>query len=801
MKRFLDSLPRWRRPVLVGLAVSTALLVSRIPDLKAEFAPEKLAPLRAEETGHVEALLGAFPDRQEPLLVLLRARDVLAPGPLGYAYQLARALQEEEWVARVESLTTTPMPHAAAPAVDDALTLDLLEESPDTPSLDLAFEAALGRVLATDPRRFPMGLASLATGPIEVGPLVEGPTVDEAERQQIIRAVEASWLVQRRLINADRTLSVLALMPREHIDHNRAEAVVARVEEWIGAHPPPEGVELRVGGIPAVQAEMIHALRQDQVLLVGLAIAGSLLVLLLGFRSWAGVVLPLGAAGMTSGIVVGIMAWTGEPLNLLNNVVPPLLITIGLGDAVHLLVRYREELRREPDRIAAAQRTMRAMAVACFLTSITTAVGFGTLVVSETSVLRGFGLTAALGVMLAYLITVLFLPAALPDFHVRPSVRRRRAGLEVWIERLTRLTVRRPRWVVAVSLVLFVGALAVGSGVHMDGALFDQLEPGSNARETVRILEHELDGVRTLEIGFAGPEGRYASADGIREVAQFEEWLRSQPGVIRVGGPGEVLDELWHGLARDSRRTEGWETPDRAGALAHLAATVAPQVWARSVNPDASRARVVARVRDEGQRTLGALVDRIEERLGASDAVVGGEAYRTARGLVRLMDDLTVSLALAVGAILVMLGLLFKSVRLGLISVLPNVLPLALTLAYMRLRAIPLEASTAIVFSVSIGLVVDGTIHILARYREETRRGSARRKALMASMHASGRAVVIGSLTLAIGFVALLFASFVPIRLFAELSIVAIGAALFGDLLVLPALLALFGPPPTLSKP
>jgi predicted RND superfamily exporter protein len=214
------------------------------------------------------------------------------------------------------------------------------------------------------------------------------------------------------------------------------------------------------------------------------------------------------------------------------------------------------------------------------------------------------------------------------------------------------------------------------------------------------------------------------------------------------------------------------------------------------VSEDGSRARVVARVRDDGQRAIGALVDRIEARLSGTESVVGGEAYRTARGLVRLVEDLTTSLALAVLVIFVMLGLLLRSARLALISVLPNVLPLALTLAYMSLRGIPLQASTAIVFSVSIGLVVDGTIHILARYREEIARGVERRPALMAAMCGSGRAVVIGALTLLLGFIALLFASFVPIRLFAELSIVAIATSLLAELLVLPALLALFGPRP-----
>jgi hypothetical protein len=802
VKPVVDALPRWRRPVLVVLALVTALLVGQIPKLRAVFAPEELVPPRPAEAARIDAVLGGFRGREEPLLVLLQAPDVLAPEPLRYAHRLARTFEARDWVARVESLTTTPLPRPAAPAADEGLTLDTLEDDledgpPREPGPGPALEEALGRVVASDPARFPMGLASLGEGaPVEIAPLVDGPTVDEADRQRVLEAVEGSALVRGRLVDADRTLYAIALVPRADLDEDAAERAVEAVDAWVAEHPPPEGVAARVGGLPAVQAEMVQTLREDQALLVSLAVVGSLLVLLLGFRSWAGVLLPLGAAGMTSGIVVGTMALVGEPLNLLNNVVPPLLITIGLGDAVHLLVRYREELRRDPDRIAASRRTMRAMMGACLLTSVTTAVGFASLMVNDTALMRRFGLTAALGVMLAYLITVIFLPAALPDFRVRPSGPRTGGGLDRAIRRLTRLATRRPRLVVGLSALAFLGAVAVGGGVRLDGALVDQLEPGSRVRETVRILEDELDGVRTLEVGFEGPEGRYASGAGLREVARFEAWLRTQPEVLRVGGPGELVGALWQQLAPGAERAEAWRDPERAAALAALADAAAPETWARRVSEDASRARVVVRVRDEGQRPIGRLIDRIEAQLAGADAVVGGEAYRTARGLVRLVEDLTASLALAVLVIFVMLGLLLRSVRLGLISVLPNVLPLGLTLAYMALRGIPLQASTAIVFSVSIGLVVDGTIHILARYREEIGHGRARRAALRASMAGSGRAVVIGALTLLLGFIALLFASFVPIRLFAELSIVAIATALVAELLVLPALLALFGPEP-----
>lgn len=790
MKRLYDSLPRWRRPVLVALALLSAALMSQIPELEAVFAPEELVPARPEEAALAERAFGGFTGREEPLLVVLEAPDALDPAVLGYLHTAARHFQSRPWAARVDGLTVTALPHAPRA---EAVGLDELDEA--DPATDPETEDALSDIVGSEPTRFPMGLASLSRGAPALGPLVEGEDLDEAERAAIVEAVE-SGVLDRRLIDAERRVTQLVIAPRP-MDEDAARAAVEETEAWLAGHSPPEGVMARVGGLPAVRVAMIEALEDDQVLLVGLAVMGSLIVLIIGFRSWAGVLLPLGAAGMTAGMTVGAMAWLGEPLNLLNNVVPPLLITIGLGDAVHLLVRHREELRRDPDRIAAARRTMRAMVGACFLTSATTAVGFGSLAISETGVLRRFGVTAALGVMLAYLVTVLFLPAALPDFRVTVREPRPRMALETWIPRLAAAVSRRSGWVIGGSCALLLLSVATAGRLRVDSALLDQLPPDSDTARTAALLEDRLGGVRVLEVGLMGAPGRYRSAEGLRELDALERWLAEQPHVLRVSGAAGLTGSLWAWIDEGDDRPAALADDGRAQGLAALAAHSAPERWATYVSADGGRARVEVRLADAGERALNQLLDRAEARgreLPEAELVLGGEAVRSARGLERLVGELVVSLAAAVLIIFVLLGLLLRSVRLGLISVLPNVLPLTLTLAWMAIRGIPLHAATAIVFTVSIGLAVDGTVHILARYREEISEGQRRMRGMILAMRGSGRAVVIGAMTLLLGFLALLFGSFVPIRLFAELSVVAIGTSLLAELILLPALLARFGP-------
>lgn len=791
MRAIFDSLSRWRRPLLAFLTISTFASVAMIPRLRAVFAPEELVPPSEEDRARFEALLGPFGDDDAPLLVVIRADDVLSLDALRFTHALARHFTSAPWVERVNSLTTTAFPHLVQLEPDHAVTLDVLESEDDEPD---ALDPALGRAIATAPARFPSGLLSLAERldgkTLQVAPLVSGKRVEKEDRDTIEAWARNSPLVRGRLLSADRQLAVIVIEPRLRGD--ALEAEVRKSREWLMAQRAPEGVQAELAGMPEVRASMVDALRGDQIRLVVFAILGSLIVLAIGTRSASGTILPLAAAGITSAHVIGAMAILDEPLNLLNNTVAPLLITIGIGDAVHLFARYREELAHTPDRFEAARRTMRAMSRACFLTATTTAVGFGSLIVSETEVVQRYALTAALGVMFGYLVTITFLPAALPSFAVRPETAHGSTWLDRAVRTLADVSARRAVPMLALAFAILGASLWLGRSVRVDSTLSAQLGADSSVRRTLTELEAKLSGVRTFSIGLHAPTGIF-DGDRLAHIAELQAWLRSQPEVLRVDGPPELLDAVWAELTGVE---EPVVDPVRAAALAELMDREAPELTRRHLR-DGTRARIEVRLADAGEARTARLLGSIEERLAlweGVDSVVGGEAARSARGLERLMGDLGGSVGLAMLIIFTTIGGTLRSVRLGLISILPNVMPLAITLAYMALRDIPLHAATMIVFSISVGLAVDDTIHLLARYREEISSGRERLDAVRESLRSSGRAALLSVSTLWVGFATLAFASFVPIRLFGELSLVALGSALVCELLVLPATLATFGP-------
>jgi len=785
--RFADLVLRRSALVVVGWIVVGAACAQLLPDLEVDLAPGSLVADTGDDGARRDA---------GTLLVVIEADDVLGSGVLAWVHGLARELDARPWSGRIDSLTTTPLPHLAPAEVDADVTLDDLERDADLP---IEAPEAVRRVVASSPERFPRGVATLSErlegGRIAVGPLVDGERIDEAERRAVVQVAERSPLVRRRLVDGEGTLTVVAAELEAGIGDRGASDAVTDARELLADHPPPAGVTARLGGLPHVRAELVRTLRADQALLVVLACIGSFAVLILAFRSLGAVVLPLAAVGTTLAVVMGGMSLAGEPVNLLTNVLPPLLVTIGLGDAVHLLSRYREELRSDPDRGASARRTMRAMTTACLLTSLTTAVGFGSLVASGTGVLQRFGLIAATGVLVAYAVTVTLLPAALPRFGgIGPAPDPGRS-LATALGRIGRLATARPGWIVAAAAALLIGCGLAARDVPLDSALMDAFDPDSEVARTVGLLEDRLDGVRSMRVRLDTEPGLLLEPETLRALDDAAADLEGSEDVLRVSTHAEPLRAAWMLLAGEDAAGEAFGDPDRVRALGDLVGA-SGAASLRRVSSDGSRAYVDVRIADTGMRRTASLAESAEgrfQRLEGVRATAGGEAVTAARGLGRVVADLLSSLGLAVLTIFAMLGLLFRSPRLALISVPPNLLPLAVVLAWMTWRTIPLSAATLIVFAISLGLAVDGTIHILARYREELGRGQGRDAAIGRALVGSGRAVVLGSATLLVGFASLGFSGFVPIRRFAELSAVAIGAALLAELLLLPALLSMAG--------
>lgn len=867
MSTFPAQLARWvtthRGLVLVGLLLVTGALGAMLPRLRADPSPRGLvAALEGHEA--VEArFTERFGDVGEVVVLLVQSDTLLERAPLEFVRQASAHFSEVPYVERVESLASTPLARrrageASAPG-DDGLTLDDLSAGDDDPALDAGDPGgdgltlddldaggdgltlddldgsptdepagdddldpdtldALGGIVRAEPTRFPMGLSSLAnlTADIDASPVLPSHELTDEDVDRARAALAGPTLLDGRLVSEDRTVAGIALFLANITDHRSEKTAVGAIRDWLGAHPPPDGVTVQLAGLPYLHVSIVEKMAEDQLRLVPLVLLICLVVLFGSFRWWPAVVLSLGAVIATAIWVLGGMAIAGEKITLLNNILPALLIIIGISYSIHLLGRYREELRAGRERIDAVRHTVEAMTVGIFLTAATTAVGLGSLVVAQSDMIRRLGVTAGLGVMAAFVVTLLLLPAALAGIRARWPAAAAQASdvpstgtfLEGVAVALARFAIRRRRLVVVSAAVLFVVTAAAATRLRADSAVLDQFDPSDPAYAATRLQEEKLAGVRPLEVVLTVPEGDgpgpadFLDPAMLAALDEVARWAETQPEVISATSVSDFLHGAWFLLTGDdATRTERFVDADQVRGFAHLLSRREEGPVDRYLADDGRTARLEIRLRDVGARASMRFIDRLTEELDRVVAGAGGpagqplgveltgEAYVGSLVVATVVQDMLSSVGTAVFIIFGFIIALLRSPRLGMLSMPPNILPLTVAMALMVLRDIPLNAATAITFSVSLGMAVDGSIHLLARFREEQRRGRTVDGALLNAARGTGRAIIVSNLTLMAGFAVLAFSGFVPIRRFGELIAATIAATTFTTLLLLPALL------------
>ena len=840
---FADFVTRQRVAVLIVMGLLTLGALAGVPRLETESSPENLIISFGGYEERVRAFRDRFGDTDNVMMLLVEADDATSLEALRYQHLIATHFAAEPEVLRVDGLTVTPLPRGQGHEGDDTGAsledLEALDAEAEAGETDPEVEAALQTLIASEPDRFPAGMYDVAERVTDADrePIVAGEV--EARHVDVIRAAVAeSPLVVGRLISADGTLGGVVVRLREEIGTgNERVAFIDRVDAWLDATPPPAGMRVYRAGLPHLRTAIVRHMARDQMVLVPTTILVCVILLFASFRWIPATILPLVAVGICVVMIIGAMAWIGEPLTILSNVLPTLIIIIELSNAVHLITRWEEELRRmkRGDSREAAARALRTMAAACFLTSFTSAVGLGSLMVSETQMLRRFGGLAAAGTILAYTVTIFVIPALLT--YLKPPARlglsasseennskkREPAGIiERGMVHGTRAVLKRPWTVLIITSICAVPTLYAAGLVKVDTNLTDTFEHDDPVAVSTRMMDERMDGIRPLEVLLVSDQPhRLEEHEVVMAILDFERWTAQREGILRATSFPDYLLSAWQRLGGFPRPPDDApphereaalrDVPLRSGeqvvALRTLLSRVTPDPTAFYLTADGTAAHVEMRFADIGARRSSALIDEIQaeaerrfEPLGLEVSVTG-EAYIGSRGIESVVRDLVGSLGLSVVLIFATLVLLFRSFRFAAIAVPPNVLPLIATIAWMVVRGIPLNAGTAVVFSIAVGVGVDGTIHALARFREEEALGLGRNAAIVRTARGTGRAIVISALTLMLGFGSFLLSSFVPIQHFGELIAAAMTASLLSTLAIQPALVKLFGGPPPKRAP
>ena len=532
-------------------------------------------------------------------------------------------------------------------------------------------------------------------------------------------------------------------------------------------------------------------------------VIGILLYLMTG--SWQHTVVTLVTMGLALLWTRGTLGWLGWPQDGMLQVLAPLVVIVGVCDAVHLLGRYSSERRRDSSQTvsAAILAATRDAGPACAITTFTTAAAFASFTASDLDTFVRFGVILPVGVLACLLLSFSLLPIAIVRFPGQDrSASANDRGWHPVMDTITATSLRRatPLLVASFSILVFFG---YGWAVHLraDNDWMSSLGESSDVVQSKRLVEKALGRSQSLEVDIQLPSGtQIEDPETLATLVSFSESLSE---VDALGEPESVLDlikRLNRLLHSDSPEFEVIGESSSANAeLLEMVGFDDPDTLGRWLNLDRSRLRISLSGREVSQSAREAVLPevnrRIQEQLPEDWKVtLTGEVALQYDWIRDVQSTQLRSFPIAFGIVFLLVSIFLRSWKLGLAAMVPTLLPVVVVLGAMGWLGMSLDVARAMIAAVVIGIGVDDAIHLLAHYKVRREEGDTPQAAMSAALQHTGRAIVTTSIALALGFLTLMMSAWQTVATFGFFVALSILGALVATLLVLPALVFAFAP-------
>ncbi|MCP3957152.1 MAG: MMPL family transporter [bacterium] len=605
--------------------------------------------------------------------------------------------------------------------------------------------------------------------------------------------LQASPFYRDFLISGDGRLAAtwIELDGREQRDRS---AMVEAIEAAI-AETPPSG-EVHLAGSPVIDRALDQGSRRAARTFFPLVFLLSGILLLFFFPQPYGVLIPFLSVGAGIVWILTLMALCGCPLNMVTVTLPPLLWVLGLSTSIHLLSRCRQLLTGGAGLDEAISRTMSELGRPCLLSSITTALGFGSLMISSMRPVREMGQFASLGILLCLASNFLLFPWLARVFPPKPGTADSQRhpvlhALDIFVD-------RRHRGILAVSGVLALALAAALSGLRADSNVIGFFKRDSPIAVTYQRVLAGFTGPYSVEV-LLTPPGEAASLQVFHRLDVLSQSFGSWLGVAKVVSAADLVKKAHQRAEQEPPSVHRLPVDEQAFEIAWQdASSQLGDELEGFYDADKGTLRLSVLARPMSGAEHRQLVAAIRARLDEL-----GEGWRPRlTGIVtllvdmqeRLLESQIKSFALAVFLIGPVIALLLRSARYAALSLVPNLMPIATALGIMALFEIALDPATVMIAGIALGIGVDDTIHLLECYLSHRRAGESARQALDISLQTVGRAMVRTSVVATLGFFVLCFSEFLPLLYFGLFTAIALVAALVAALVVLPALLTFAEP-------
>lgn len=632
-------------------------------------------------------------------------------------------------------------------------------------------------------------------GPATV-PVIPRPFGGDGHRETIARALEQNPELAQLLVSKDQQTAVIIIDLTG--EATQQESGLNAVETLLSSRY--SNSDWHLTGIPLQKLTVSRLIQRDQQVIIPFSVLVLGALLLLMFRRFSGVLLPLAVMTISLCWTVGIYTLCGYSLNTITALLPPVIMVLSISTTVHLYSGWLQLAGAQGDPKQLLIRETGELFLPCLFTALTTALGLVSLTISDVPAVQLFGVFASLGVLLSFIVNILLVPAALSFLPLTESGRRLydTGVIKTVLQATANLSVKFPRLVLLVALVIALGMLCGLGGIDNNTDLVRFLKPSERLYSDTMFIEQAVGGVNSIEFMLTRNDDK--ALTGLDDMVRLGRLQAAIDELPQVAGSYSLLGVLKQ-LYRAEKNQQRLTLPDNSADLLYLfdLLEIAPDqdLLRKVVSVDFRKMRLSVRTKAIGTAAAANLATQIEQLAGRElgngySLRPTGDYYQVVVDSNRLVSNVVRSFSLSLSMVLLAIFVMFRSIKLLLMALIPNLIPLAWTGGLMGYLDIDLSTGTAMIAAVVIGLTVDSTIHYLSRFQRENRASS--RDAVLSTTIATGRALTISALVLFFGFSVGGLSSFMPTIYFSLLTGVTMLGALVCDLLVLPASLVLSEP-------
>ncbi|MEO6026305.1 MAG: MMPL family transporter [Candidatus Binatia bacterium] len=577
------------------------------------------------------------------------------------------------------------------------------------------------------------------------------------------------------------------------------------VDEILAAETTP-GRRFFVTGRQHVKARAADVMVHDVFRLIPLAVAVGAGVAWLITGSFRAAAVPVGASLIATLWTFGVLAASGQALNLITIILGPMLICVGSVYGVHVLARYDVLAGELGDTRRAATECIADVVLPVMISGVTTIIGFAALLVSAQPAIREFASYSVLGVSAMSLVAVMGVPALLSLLPVPPTTRAADGNLAARFSRWLGHTIDRfldatgtfatthPMPILVAWTLMTLASAAAIPFIVVDTDYLSFFDARSDVRRDFARASDRLVGAVPTYLTLNGTgEGAFREPVNLQALERLQRLVDQVPGVSATLSVVDLLAIMHRATERDDPAAE--RLPDTRNEIADLMFMIPKNKLRRFANANHSRVNLLVRTAESGSAEVAALRHRLEDAISAAHLpadvtpVITGNTIVFTQASDGIAGNQLTSMALTAATILVLVWVSFRSLRVGLVAMAPNVAPVVVFFGLLGAGLADLSLPTSLIGSVALGIAIDDTSHFIVNYQRIRERGVASAAAAAQCLRELGTPIVTTALMLTTGYLVLMLSGFATLRQFGWLSALTIQICLWGDLLMLPALL------------